>query len=340
MSETHSSKDAAASSLAEAVEALQGQPGKYLGARVRELAHTVACTCGGVTLRVHYPAFRGAECTAKELVDVLSLFITRFALPRSEVRALHAKQATTDPEDYELQVAQLRDKAIALFKKAHQNTKRNGEAGELLLYLLTEWLLGAPQLIAKMSLKTNPAMPVYGADGVHVRYCSETDRLLLYWGESKLYADVGSAIASAVKSITDSLKPEKIDHEIGLVDRHIEFSGLDPAAQQALLDYLDPFKEESNERVNVITCLIGFDFKTYDAVKNSDPLKAEQTFKHEVETNLAGWSKKLDKALAAAGLSQQKIEIFFFPLPSVSAFRDLFQDKVGWKSSADEEGEA
>ena len=58
----------------------------------------------------------------------------------------------------------------------------------------------APQLIAKMSLKTNPKMPVHGADGVHVRYSKADKRLLLYWGESKVHADVGAAISAGFKA--------------------------------------------------------------------------------------------------------------------------------------------
>jgi hypothetical protein len=68
-------------------------------------------------------------------------------------------------------------------------------------YLLTEWILEAPQLLAKMSLKTNKEMPVHGADGVHVRFCEDAQQLRFYWGESKLYADVGQGITAAVSSV-------------------------------------------------------------------------------------------------------------------------------------------
>lgn len=43
---------------------------------------------------------------------------------------------------------------------------REASVDELLLFLLTEWILGAPQVIAKLALKTNPQMPVHGADVV------------------------------------------------------------------------------------------------------------------------------------------------------------------------------
>ena len=83
-------------------------------------------------------------------------------------------------------------------------------------------------------------MPVHGSDGIHVRYFPEQSRLLLYWGESKLYADVGDAINAAISSIAEALQPTKMQHEIELVQRNIDFSGLDDAAKSAILKYLDP----------------------------------------------------------------------------------------------------
>lgn len=134
----------------------------------------------------------------------------------------------------------LRQEAFDLFKRAHVATNRNGEAGELILYLLTEWLLEAPQIVAKMSLKTNTEMPVHGADGAHVRYCAATGRLYIYWGEAKLYGSLDQAITEAAKSIAESLDDKKIKHEITLVKRHLDLSGLKPDAK-AMLDFLDPY---------------------------------------------------------------------------------------------------
>lgn len=95
-----------------------------------------------------------------------------------------------------------------------------------------------------MTLKTNSQMPVHGADGVHVRYCPETARLFLYWGESKMYGDVGAAINAAATSIAKSLGPEELGHELQLVQRNIDFTGLGAGGKAALLSYLDPHEEE------------------------------------------------------------------------------------------------
>ena len=303
-----------------------------LAARVRALSHSVVCTCSGVTLRLHFPAFRQSKPTLSELVDAIAVYLVHFALPRSEVEALTALYKTIDAAEFMKRYSLLESRARALFIKANETTERNGEAGELLLYLLTEWILDAPQLIAKMSLKTNPRMPVHGADGIHVRYSEKDQKLLLYWGESKLHANVGNAIAAAAKSISEALEPDKLKHEIDLVQQNISFSGLQPAEKEALLRYLNPFEEKYNERLDVTTCLVGFNFDGFAKVAAVDPKQAEAEFRSLAEAELAKVAPRLAKALTNKGLATQPIEIFFLPLPSVSDFRDLFQEKIGWNT--------
>ena len=50
------------------------------------------------------------------------------------------------------------------------NPDRTGEAGEVLLFFLVEAILEAPQIVAKMELKTNHKDEVKGSDGIHARW--------------------------------------------------------------------------------------------------------------------------------------------------------------------------
>lgn len=301
-----------------------------LGPRIRELQHEITCECSGVTLRLHFPAFRQGKTTVHELVELAWLHLTPFALTRKEIDAVRALQSTLPFDEFLIRTTQLNDAAAKLFIKAHKATNRNGEAGELLLYLLTEWILGAPQFIAKMTLKTNSQMPVHGADGVHVRYCAESARLFLYWGESKMYGDVDAAITAAATSIAKSLQPSELDHEIQLVQRNIDFTGLGADGKAALLRYLDPHEEAYNERKDVITCLIGLDFDGFQMASAAGDQAAEDTFRALAKEKLAQVAPKVGTALKTAGLDTQAVELFFFPLPTVQEFRDLFQARIGW----------
>lgn len=323
--------DTPSNALEVALAALRRDYSK-LQPRIRELNHAVTSELGRINIRLYFPAFRQGSPTVSELVDSIYHYIIPFCLPRSHIQKVHDRYGEVSAEDYQIELSQLQQQALNLFKRANKLTNRNGEAGELLLFILTEWLLSAPQLIAKMSLKTNSEMPVHGADGVHVRYCKQSSKLFLYWGESKLYSSVGDGISAAVKSIEEALTSEKLDHEIDLAKRYIDFTGMEAEAKAVILSYLDPFDESYNNRHDITTCLIGFDFDAFENLSGSlaDP---EQVFVQLAKSKLSEIGGRLTKALTNKGLINKDIEFFFFPVPSVQSFRDLFQNKIGWKES-------
>lgn len=325
------SLEAKDTSLELAIAALRADY-KKLASRIRVLNKTVKCEHDGITIRLNYPSFRQGSATIPELIDAIAHFLTPFCLPRSETDVVDALYGKIDVGDFKIRCAQLSEEAKDLFKRAQKATNRNGEAGELLLYILTEWILEAPQLIAKMSLKTNPQMPVHGSDGVHVRYDADIAKLVLYWGESKLYADVTSAIKAAVNSIATSLQPNKIKHELNLVKRNISFAGLTEDAKDALLKHLDPFDETYNNRIDIITCLIGFDFDGFGEITAADGDKAETKFATLFTQKLTELAPVISAAIKKSKLDEATIEMFFFPMPSAQVFRDLFQNKIGWSS--------
>ena len=65
-----------------------------------------------------------------------------------------------------------------------------------------------------------------------------------------------------------------------LVQQNIDFSGLKPEDKEALLRYLNPFEESYNERHDITTCLVGFDFDGFAKVAKVDADKAETQFKN------------------------------------------------------------
>jgi hypothetical protein len=300
-----------------------------LSSRVRTLAHDITTPCARLNLRLHYPALQDARATVAELVYVIRLFIPHFCLPRKEVDDLYAKRGTLADFDYHVELTALNGRALNLFMRAEAAKGRSGEAGELLLYLLTEWLLEAPQIVAKMSLKTSRDMPVHGADGIHVKYVPETQRLIVYSGEAKLYGDVGDAIRSAISSISDALSPTKLDRELALVRRDLDFSGLSADAREALLGYLNPWDERSNHRIDAVTCLLGFDFAGYEGLQGETD--AEEIFRGLALEQLSRTSASFARAMADAGMGDRAVELFLLPLPSVAAFRSLFLEGLGQK---------
>ncbi|TAU13818.1 DUF1837 domain-containing protein [Rhizobium leguminosarum] len=312
---------------------------KSLSARIRALQHSITCEYEGVSLRLHYPSFRGTESTIHDLTESVFLYLTPFALSRLEIAEVDSLYGKLTADEFRLKTVRLQQKAVRLFKLAQKATNRNGEAGELLLYLLTEWVLGAPQILAKMALKTNSQMAVHGPDGVHVRFDPATQQLHFLCGESKIYSDLGKGVAAAITSIEEALDEEKLKFELELVERNIALTALGEEAKAALIRYLDPFEEESNQRVTVTTCFIAFDFDAYAKVKGLKPSEVEAAFEKAAHQQLSELASRVANSLKKAGLENHSIEFFFFPLPSVAGFRDLFQDKIGWSVPADGGGQ-
>lgn len=298
--------------------------------RIRTVTHTAKSSNDLVRIHAHFLAFRAGQATVEEFVKLLSFKLVPFCLHRKYISGVQGSWATLAPAKIQQSAVGLQQKAIDLFKKAHKNTNRNGEFGELITYLLIESVLKAPQFVAKMSLKTSPQMPVHGSDGIHISYDEKAEELRLYWGESKCYSSVQAAIESATTSVAENLQYQKMAHELFLVEQYFEQADFPEKYREAILSFLDPYDENYNKRADVSVVLIAFDFSAFAKLKNLKPSEVEQEFLAELCTALAVYADRLDKLLKKHGVKQHNIEVFFLPLPSVDQMRSLFQDTIGW----------
>ncbi|UGV27730.1 DUF1837 domain-containing protein [Rhodopseudomonas boonkerdii] len=299
-----------------------------LSIRIRELMHSVTCDCEEITLHLHFPAIAQGRATIWEAVNVLLDYLTPFALHRSQIQEVLDQYGKISAEQYRIECERLQREACSTFIQAQRAANKNGEAGELLLFILTEWILKAPQLLAKLPLKTNRNVPIFGSDGIHVGFWREKNVLCTYWGEAKLHADLGKAINSAIDSIKNSLRPQSSEFELALVRRNLDTTGLDKQAKAALLSFLNPLNNENyNSRIDITTCLISFDFDAYSKLNSEN---GENHFRSLALQHLQKLAPKLSTALSAAGIKNRHIELFLFPVPSVQDFRDQFQMKIGW----------
>ena len=96
----------------------------------------------------------------------------------------------------------------------------SGEAGEMLLYFLLEAVLKAPQMVAKMELKTNPKMESHGSDGIHMRWHEADGKLDIFFGEAKLEKTIYSALDNTIESLESFHSERLLEHEFGVVTSH------------------------------------------------------------------------------------------------------------------------
>lgn len=298
-----------------------------LAARIRTLENTNRSGHARTHIRVHYLAFRDGKPTLDELVEALEPKLVGFCLPRAEINDTLGQIDTLTRQQVLERISALAGRARRLFIKTRIATGRSGEAGELLLYLLTEWILAAPQLIAKMSLKTNSQMPVHGSDGIHIRYDEAEQTLLLFWGEAKVHQSIKKAIGAAATSMAAFFR-DQLAAEIVLVKAHHHMADLSSEAREALLSHLDPYSEKSNSRKDISTCLIMFDFDA--ALEQHAPENRETAFRATLLASIGAAIAEFDAVATSAGLDQHNVELFFLPVPSVDDFRRAFQKLIGW----------
>ncbi|MEP1231046.1 MAG: DUF1837 domain-containing protein [Litorimonas sp.] len=253
------------------------------------------------------------------LAEYLRHVAVSYALPRSELREAQLRDIKHGSA---AAVSRLSDKARRLFV----GLKKTGEGGELILSLLAEQKLKLPQIIAKMSLKTSEGLHYNGADGVHAAI-GENGKLILYWGESKVYKSVTTAIKSCFNSMAPFLIEEESassqrTRDLELLRDHVDLN--DEATQQAIRLYFDSTKRQSKMIEYRGLALVGFDVKIYGNQKTTT-----ENLHSLASTEVKKWGRTLSQRAKKAGIDEFSIELFFLPLPSADGFRESFLSAIG-----------
>ena len=269
-------------------------------------------------VRTHFLA---VDAGGKPAVDLLASSMARaamdFCIPRSRVEEANDYFQRTRSTTH---FSRLEQQARELFV----NADGTGEGGELLLFLLMEQLLGLPQLLAKMALKTSGNVHVHGSDGVHAKL-GEDGILDVFWGESKLYKSSSAAFTDCFESIAPFLTAEGDEarrRDLLLVRDHLNVQHVELASH--LLEYFD---ETSPRRLMVRwngACLVGFDHADYP---NLSSLAQDQAV--ILAKTAQKWRDAVGQRLVKHSLSEVRIDVFCIPFPSVDALRKAVRAKLG-----------
>lgn len=195
-----------------------------------------------------------------------------------------------------------------------------GESGEMLLYFLLEAVIGAPQMVAKMDLKTNRRLESHGGDGIHMKWHDGDGVLDVFFGEAKLEESLSNALTHAFESMTE-FYDLLLDREMGLVTSH--FKHADPTLKAAVTKYLDGQLSPDGARLNH-ACLIGFDWGEYARLRDV-PLG---DVRGEFERRYLTYAKQLrdltKKRTDAFTHPRVRFTFFYLPFVSVGEFRAAF----------------
>ncbi|MCR3962864.1 DUF1837 domain-containing protein [Aeromonas veronii] len=284
------------------------------------IEHDYIITGVETTIRLHHLKFDGNKRPmVSALADTLYAYIIDYCLSaKNRNGPLTNKQS-----------ALLTKEARKLFRHptvTDESPDKTGEAGETLLYFLMEAVLKAPQMVSKMELKTNHRDEVKGSDGIHAKWNEEIDMVDFYFGESKLYKCVSSAIDSALKSIESFYDVKMYAHEFSMVTKHFKYA--DDAVKEEISNLFINGNPGPNVRINH-ACLIGYDFQGYVDVINEPLRDMPSRFKDVFLKDSERLIKLLQKKLDSFGKKQLVFDIFLLPFPSVVEFRNAFNESLG-----------
>lgn len=309
--------------LGEPLMRLLRGPAGNLNAYLETLACDVRIASTKTSAHCYFLALDGNKRPrVKDFVEFIADHIVEFAAPRTEVNRAMQEAAQLNSL---APVNRLNRKVAALFTRI----QNSGEGGEILLSMLSEYILKLPQVFTKMPHKTNSAMHVHGADGIHAGLNEENGNLALYWGESKLYQSASQAIQKCFSSLAPFLLgaggtngPQNRD--LQLLRDHLDLNN--PALEEALKRYLDPnnvlFKQLEYRGV----CLVGFDSDAYPTQPNS---KEPHELKTEIEATFEACKNAISNRVLSEEIHTFFIHIFCLPFPSVADFREAFRTALG-----------
>ena len=260
------------------------------------------------TVRFKYVKFdSNGRPKFSDLAECLVDHITQYCLS-----AQRRKRAATEADRN-----RLNREARNLFTRA----PTGGEAGELLLYFLMETVLQAPQMVAKMELKTSSKMELHGSDGIHMRW-NEADKLLdVYFGEAKLHESVSSALDSAFRSITEFHQNDLAKRELSIVTSHYKWA--DNRTKELVLRYIDRQDPVGDCRLNH-SCLIGYDWKEYQRLDGEDRHVFIDEFTTIYRSDTPRLIELLKRRFQNFTFRQFHFEVFVLPFRGVQEFRDAF----------------
>jgi hypothetical protein len=258
----------------------------------------------------------------KDLAQAIAARIIDYAIPRNELKRAQEYDIKFNTTS---EVSKLKLKA----KKLFTTLGKTGEGGEMLLYMLIQNYLKLPQILCKMSLKTNSELHYNGADAIHMIFDSGKQKMALYWGESKMYQSLDTAVTSCLESIKpflcdDGGSNSRQMRDLQLITDNLDLS--DEILENVMLKYLNPDDPLFNKLEYRGACFIGFDHGVYSSTPNT---KTEQEVISEVESIFSKWQNKIGKKIKESSpLHSFVLEIFLIPFPSVEGFRKEFLSEI------------
>lgn len=269
------------------------------------------------------------------LAEVICHQVVNYAIPRRKIRELLAR--IKNPLDFSEHSKILSEAKRAFIRFDSQATGcraniRYGEIGEVIAFCVASHFLGAGQVAAKMALKTNSEMPVFGLDGIHVR--GENDgTITVFFMESKVVGDAKSGGAQYSDSAGgfDQDRAHKLN-ENRIARDLSNFDLFEGAVREAALEYFNPYGEASENVRERFVGVIVYSEPAYEKripVNDATPLTAhEANFLIHYTAGHADILKSLKQSLKNKKAEPGRCRAFFLAVPDSAKLKELFAKEM------------
>ena len=284
------------------------------------IEHTNIINSVKVNLRFKYIKFTpNGELKLDLLVNTLVSYFTHFCFS-AQKREIDKSLTKSEQEQ---QQNKLYTEARKLFRKWNSAGSTSGEMGEMILWLLMEVVLKAPQMVAKMDLKTNPNLESFGSDGIHMKVVD--DILNIYFGEAKLYNSITRALDSIFDSIKGFHENGMQQHEYNMVTTHYKYLKEDD--KEKVFKFIQGSLETHELKVNH-ACLVGYDWKEYEKFNSLQREEFLEDFIESYKNDTDRLTKLIQTRFDKFSKKNLTFEVFFLPVKSVQELRDKFNEEL------------
>lgn len=304
--------------IKESLERLLHGTSKDLSAYLLEVCSNETVQDTKTDLHVHMLRLDGNNRPRiNDFANFVTDCIIDYCIPPSEIREAKERDEANHTTTH---LVKLYKKAAGLFT----DLNNTGEGGELLLSIMVQRILGIPQLLCKMPLKTNPNVHYHGADGIYGKFDETSGKFCLYWAESKLYSDLGQAMTDCFDSIKTLLIEEggvgtQRERDLTLFRDNLDFD--DVNLENAIVAYLNPDKEEYLSLEYRGVCLVGYDETAYP----NDLSGIEAEIKEAIANRLQEFKNMVSTRLKnRLPLDDIVIDVLIVPFSDVNQFREKF----------------
>ncbi len=269
------------------------------------------------------------------LAEIICHQVINYAIPRRKIRELLAR--IKNPLDLSQHSKILSEAKRAFVKFDSKATgplanTRYGEVGEVIAFCVACHFLEAGQVAAKMALKTNSQMLVFGLDGIHVR--GEKDgTITVFFLESKVVGDAKSGGAQYAKSAGgfDQDRAHKLNED--RIARDLSnFDLFEGAIREAALEYFNPYGEASeNVRERFVGVIVHSEpaYQKKIPVNDATPLKAhEANFLTHYSADHPSILSKLQESLAKNMAEPGRCRAFYLAVPDSAKLKELFAKEM------------